>query len=318
MVDVSIVIPFLNEEENLPDLVAKLNEYAKTQSFSMEAVLVDDGSTDSSVDVLKSLVSETVPLKLVCLSKNFGSHAALRAGISEATGKYTMFFPADLQDPFSMINEMYDKASEGFDIVIACTMKSKVSLYERKTSSFYSFLMRKFVSRDYPRHSVRNLLFNEKVKKVVTCNVESSSSLHMQIINMGFRQAIVGVSVEKRNKGKSKWTFSKKFKIFLDSFLGFSYLPIRFITVFGILAACFGVLFAIWVFIAKVTGFHDYESGFPTIFSVLLIGFGMTNFAIGISAEYIWRTLEVARNRPVFIIDSVETLSGKSRSEEGK
>jgi dolichol-phosphate mannosyltransferase len=310
MPDVSLVIPFLNEAENLPELVHQLNEYANSCGFSIEAVLVNDGSTDESVQVLRDAVS-SVSIKLVCLSKNFGSHAAIRAGITQATGKYTMFFSADLQEPFSMIGKMYEKACEGYDIVIARKSAVQISWAERVFSSLSTSLFRKFAVPDFPKGGANNFLFSAKVRERICENVENNSSIHMQIVNMGYRRAIIDVALTKRYKGKSKWTFSKKVKLFIDSFVAFSYMPIRLISMLGIFMFLAGVIYALWIIIASLTGLVEFDAGFPTLISVLLLGFGLTNFALGIVAEYIWRTLDAARGRPVFIIDTVEELSGK-------
>ena len=307
MIAVSLVIPFLNEEDNLVELIRQLNEYAKTQEFSMEAVFVDDGSTDSSVQVIREAISD-VPVKLVRLSRNFGSHAAIRAGLTQATGSYTMFFSADLQEPFSMIGEMYSKACEGFDIVIARKAETQISASERFFSNLATALTRKFAMKDYPRGGANNFLFSAKVRDCICQNIENNSSIHMQLVSIGFRKTIIDVSLNKRHKGRSKWTFWGKFKLLVDSFVAFSYMPIRAISLLGILLFISGVLYALWIIVASLTGWVEFDSGFPTLITVLLLGFGLTNFSLGIVAEYVWRTLDASRNRPVFIIDTVEEI----------
>jgi len=313
MVDVSLVIPFLNEEDNLSELIRQLNIYAETQDFSIEAILVDDGSTDSSVQVLREIISK-VPIRLVRLSKNYGSHAAIRAGLTQANGMHTMFFSADMQEPFSMIGEMYKIAHEGYDVVVARKSEVQISWSERFFSSLSTSLFRKFAVKDYPKGGANNFLFSQKVREHICNNIESNSSIHMQIINMGFKRAIIDVSLNKRNAGKSKWTFSKKFKLLIDTFVAFSYTPIRAISMLGILMFIAGILYALWIIIATLTGYVDFDAGFPTLISVLLLGFGLTNFALGIVAEYIWRTLDAARGRPVFIIDTVEDITNDKNS----
>ena len=313
MRDVSLVIPFLNEEDNLGELIIKLNEYAKNQPFSMEAVFVDDGSTDASVTVLRMAESE-VPLRLVRLSKNYGSHAAIRAGITKTMGRFVMFFSADLQEPFSMIDEMYAKICEGYDIVMARRAQVQVPRSEKWFSNLYTSLIRKFAIKDYPKGGANNFMFSYKVKDELCKNVEANSSIHMQIIDMGFRRGTIDVSLKERSHGKSKWTLSKKIKLFIDSFLAFSYAPIRAISIIGVLLLAIGTLYALFIFITSITGMIWFDPGFPTIISVLLLGFGITNFSIGVVAEYLWRTLDAARGRPVFVIDDVEELGGGEES----
>ena len=312
MIDVSLVIPFLNEEENLKELVVQLNEYAKSQRFSIEAVFVDDGSKDNSVTVLRMVESE-VPLRLVRLSKNYGSHAAIRAGITKTIGRYAMFFSADLQEPFSMIGEMYAKVCEGYDVVVARKAEVQVSSSEKRFSNIYTSLVRTFAIKDYPKGGANNFMFSSKVKEELCKNIEANSSIHMQIIDMGFHRTTIDVSLNERNHGKSKWTLSRKIKLFIDSFLAFSYAPIRGISIIGIVLLVLGVLYALFIFITSITGIIWFNPGFPTIISVLLLGFGITNFSIAVVAEYLWRTLDAARGRPVFIIDDVEELG---RGEE--
>ena len=309
MIDISLVIPFLNEEDNLGELVDQLNEYANVQPFSVEVVFVDDGSTDASVQVLRMAESK-VPLRLVRLSKNYGSHAAIRAGVTKATGRYVMFFSADLQEPFSMIGEMYAKACEGYDVVMARRAEVRVSVSDKLFSKLYTLLVRKFAVENYPKGGANNFMFSFKVKDELCKNVEGNSSVHMQIIDMGFRCATIDVSLKERNRGKSKWTLSKKIKLFIDSFLAFSYAPIRTISIIGVLLLVIGTLYALFIFVTSITGVIWFNPGFPTIISVLLLGFGITNFSIGVVAEYLWRTLDAARGRPVFIIDEVEELNG--------
>ena len=314
MADVSLVIPFLNEKENLEDLLVQLNEYAGKQSFSIEAILVDDGSTDESVQIIKSIITDSISSKLICLSKNYGSHAALRAGISQSDSDYTMFFSADLQEPFTIIGDMYEKAREGYDIVAARKAEVHVSFFEMLFSNIYTTLIRRFAVRDYPRGGANNFLFNEKVKNLLNKNIESNSSIHMQLIDMGFRRAIIDVSMNQRNKGKTKWTLSKKIKLFIDSFLAFSYAPIRAISLLGITFFMAGFIYALWIILAKLSNSVTFDAGFPTIICVLLLGFGSSNYALCIVAEYLWRTLDAARARPVFIIDTIETLSTKNEN----
>ncbi|MCL2247808.1 MAG: glycosyltransferase family 2 protein [Oscillospiraceae bacterium] len=308
MIDVSLVIPFLNEEENLGELMSQLDEYAHTQSFAIEAVFVDDGSTDSSVEILRKMNPQNVKVRLIRLSKNFGSHAAIRAGITQASGKYTMFFSADLQEPFSMIDEMFSKSLEGYDIVMARKASVQIPFFERLFSNLYTSLIRKYAIKDYPAGGANNILFSKKVKEQICNNAENNSSIFLQICSFGFKRTSIDVSLNQRHKGQSKWTFSKRVKLFIDSFVAFSYTPIRVISLMGILLFLAGVIYALWIVIARLTGFVDFDAGFPTLVSVLLVGFGLTNFSLSVVAEYIWRTLDASRNRPVFIIDTVEEL----------
>ncbi len=302
--DISIIIPFLNESENMEYLVSVLNGYFSNVPFQGEVVFVNDGSTDDSVSRIKSLEKKGYQVKIVSLSKNYGSHAALRAGIKNANGSLITFLYADLQDPVELISSLYAKIQEGNDIVWAHRNSTKVPLFEKLFSLFYGYMMRKFVLDNYPDKGFDIVMFNQKIANQLNENIEKNSSVFLQILGMGFRQESISYDKRQRLSGKSKWTFSKKVKLFVDSFVAFSFSPIRFVTIIGFLFFFIGAAWALYVILRKIF-VNDISSGWPALISTILIGFGITNISLGIIAEYLWRTLDASRKRPVFIIDEI-------------
>jgi dolichol-phosphate mannosyltransferase len=144
----------------------------------------------------------------------------------------------------------------------------------------------------------------------VNNNVEANSSIFLQILGMGFRQESITYKKRERTVGISKWTISKKIKLFIDSFVAFSYAPIRFVTIVGILFFIIGFFWTVYIIIRELF-YHNLASGWPALVSILMIGFGITNISLGIIAEYLWRTLDASRKRPVFIIDKILDLNDK-------
>lgn len=306
--DVTIIVPFLNEEENIPELHAGLEAYAASVPFALEVVFVDDGSTDRSAQAISALKPVHYAAKLVRLSRNFGSHAALRAGLTVAAGRYTTSIGADMQEPLSMVTAMYDKILEGYDVVCVEKAKVQVGFGEKLFSHLYAGLIRRYAVPSMPQNGMNNQMFSQKVRDELNAHIEANSSLHLQILNMGFKTALIESEIGERKHGQSKWTLGKKIKLFIDSFVAFSYMPIRFISVFGILLSLIGFLYAIVIIIMKLADPAALSAGWPTLISIVLIGFGITNVSLGIVAEYLWRTLDAARNRPVFLIDTVTEL----------
>lgn len=308
---VSVIIPFLNEEENIPLLVEALNSYFEAEkSISAEIIFVNDGSTDRSVAALRQQQHRSYSCKLVSLSKNFGSHAALRAGIQNANSDYVTFMYADLQDPLKLVKEMHaliTKNSDHTDIVWATRQTTESGAFEAGFSKLYSGLMKKYVSKNYPDKGFDIVMFSRKVAQQLNQNIEANSSVFLQILTMGFRQEFIHYAKEARKKGKSKWTLSKKIKLFIDSFIAFSYMPIRFVTAMGFLFFIIGIVFSAYLVIRKLA-YNDLVSGWPMLISILMLGFGITNISLGIIAEYLWRTLDASRKRPVFIIDEILDL----------
>jgi glycosyltransferase involved in cell wall biosynthesis len=313
---VSIIIPFLNEEENIVSLVEKLSDYfEKETNFEVEVIFVNDGSTDNSKNLLVKQYHKNYSSKIISFSKNFGSHAALRAGIQNASGDYVTFMYADLQDPIQLISQLYNKIEkENNEIVWATRNSTNNSFFESFFSKFYSSLMKKYVSSSYPEKGFDVVMFSKKVAVVINQNIEANSSIFLQILTLGFNQDFIFYNKQLREKGVSKWTLSKKIKLFIDSFIAFSYAPIRFVTIIGITLFISGIGFSLYLFIRKIL-YNDLVSGWTMLISILTIGFGITNISLGIIAEYLWRTFDSARKRPVFIIDDIIEIK-KNKNDE--
>ncbi|PCJ81810.1 MAG: glycosyl transferase family 2 [Flavobacteriales bacterium] len=314
---VSIIVPVFNEEQALPFFLTELQEFIFSKpNLSFELLFVNDGSTDNTVEILKKHEHIGYATKIILLSKNFGSHAASRAGLHYATGHYATFWAVDLQYPINLIDQLYHKCIEGADIVWAERESTKSGLFEKFFSHIYSLLMKKFVSNDYPEKGFDTVFFNRKVIDKLNQNVESNSSVLLQILTMGFQQASVCFEKQARTAGKSKWTLSKKIKLFIDSFVAFSYAPIRFVTIIGIAFFILGSMWTLYIVLRELI-VGDLDPGWPALVAVLMVGFGVTNISLGIIAEYLWRTLDVSRKRPVFIIDEIiEAEADKLATEE--
>lgn len=306
---VTVIIPIFNEYEGIPFLVDSLNEFfGQNSNLNAEVIFVNDGSRDNSVERLSSLSHKTYKAKVISFSRNFGSHAALRAGISHASGDYICFNYADLQDPLELVIRMKELMDQGNDIIWAQRESTKVPWGEKMFSKFYARLMQKFAFKNFPEKGFDIVMFNKKVAAEVNKNVEANSSIFLQILGMGFRQTSITYKKRERQTGVSKWTLSKKIKLFIDSFVAFSYAPIRFVTIVGIIFFIVGVIWSVYIVVRKIA-FDDLRAGWPAMMSILMIGFGITNISLGIIAEYLWRTLDASRKRQVFIIDDIKELN---------
>lgn len=307
--DISIIVPFLNEADNLPVVLSSLQEYcSKLGCLSFEVLFVDDGSTDDSLEVLNRSRLKGVAVKAIKLSKNFGSHAALRAGIECASGEYLVFLYADLQDPLELVGRLYEQCRLGYDIVWA-SRESGPGTNHTLGSLFYAFLMRNFVISAYPQSGFDVVMFTRKIQAEMNKNVEANSSIFLQILSLGHKQSRISYVKRERKIGESKWTLGKKIKMLIDSFVAFSFLPLRLVTVAGIFYFIAGLCWTGYLVIRQLI-WNDIVSGWPALMSVLLTGFGLTNISLGVIAEYIWRTLDVARQRPVFVIEQIIPLPG--------
>jgi polyisoprenyl-phosphate glycosyltransferase len=307
-VDVSVIVPFLNESENVRPLISAIRSFrSRHPSVSYEFIFVDDGSTDDSIAKIVENGDGDALFKILKLSKNVGSHAALRAGILHATGDLITFMYADLQDPIDLINRMH-QASNGYAIVWAHRSQTSGKLFERMFSKMYARLMQRFVAPGFPSSGFDVVMFSSKVQAQLNQNIEANSSVFLQLLTLGFRQQVISYEKTERKFGKSKWTFSKKVKLLVDSFVAFSFAPIRAVTIAGIVLFIMGVLFSGYLIFRKLV-YNDLTQGWAMLMSILMIGFGITNISLGILAEYLWRTLDSSRKRPVFIVDEIIELT---------
>jgi len=299
---VSVVVPFLNEEENMDRFCEYIDEQAGKAEYDLEVIFVDDGSSDDSIVRIKSFEFKNCKtVKLIRLSKNFGSHAAIRAGISKATGDYCTYIEADLETPADILDVMYENICKGYDAVYIERTAVEKNIFSKMASGIFASLMRKHAVRNYRQGGINNIMMNRKIMDFLNSNIENNSSLQLQIIDAGFESIIVGMDYRSRKAGKTKWSFSKKTKLFIDSFVSFSYYPLRLVTGVGIIFALAGAVYGIYLIVIRLL-YQELQQGFATIMAIMLLGFGITNISLGIIAEYLWRTFDAAKGRPVFLI----------------
>ncbi len=304
----SIIVPFLNEEDGILLCCKALEQYANELTFPLEVIFVDDGSTDQSVKILKEYKFEYVSsAKIVQLSKNYGSHAAIRSGVNHASYDACTWMGSDLQEPKEFLQLSYEKLQEGYDAVYVEKKSVKVSKANRSFSKIYSKLMQKYAVSNYSSGGISTIVFNRKIIDYLNDNVESNSSIMLQIMDAGFKNCTISLDFNERLTGVSKWTLAKKIKLFIDSFVAFSFMPIRLVSIIGICMFVIGVIIGIATIVNKIMN-PDVPIGYSTLASIMALGFGITNISLGIIAEYLWRTYDAARKRPVFLVSSVEEL----------
>ncbi len=305
----SIVVPFLNESDGIGAYCTAMDNYAGKVQFPIELVFVDDGSTDDTTEVVKAYRFQNISTaKLLTLSKNFGSHAAIRAGVMHSTYAICTWMGSDLQEPIEFLQMSYEKILQGYDTVYIEKNSIRVSKVNRRFSKVYSSLMRKYAVKNYSSGGISNIVFNGKVKQLLNENIESNSSIMLQIMDAGYRSATISLDYKERFAGVSKWTLSKKIKLFIDSFVAFSFAPIRLVSLLGIFMFLAGFIIGAVSVVNKIMN-PAVPIGYSTLASIIALGFGVTNISLGIIAEYLWRAYDAARRRPAFIVSEIVDLS---------
>ncbi|BDF62436.1 glycosyl transferase [Christensenellaceae bacterium] len=305
MKKLSIIIPVYYNEQNLRPLYNDLKEKALSSlPCDYEIIFVDDGSKDNSFAVMQELKRADEKIKTVKLARNFGEHAALLAGLSVCSGDCAVRKAADLQEPSEMIVEMFEKYEEGNKVVLAVRADREDPAGQKTLSSLYTNTVRRFALKNMPEGGLDSFLIDRQIIDLIVNMNENNAPVTELILWSGFSSANVYYVRKKREIGKSGWTFSKKVKMTMDSLLGFSYFPIRCILAVGgvsfAAAAVWGVVLAVLALMGNVVQPHIVLA----FLLVLVLGIVMT--AMGILGEYLWRTFDAARKRPVFIIDETD------------
>jgi polyisoprenyl-phosphate glycosyltransferase len=308
---VSIVVPVYCNAASLPDLHQRLTAIAeKAPEHAFQFVFVDDGSTDASWEALRGLAAGDERVKLVKLSRNFGSNQALLAGLANAEGDAIATLAADLQDPPELLPEMLREWQAGRKVVLAARRnRFDPGLTNAFADAFYA-LFRRFAISSMPRRGFDFFLIDRSVCELVNRIQENNTYLMGLILWMGFDPACVYYDrpARKTGYGTSQWTGRKKVKYFVDSFVAFSYAPLRAASLLGLGIAALGVLYALLVIVLRLTRGFEVQ-GWASLMVALLVLSGVQLFVTGVLGEYLWRTLDETRKRPRFIVEEVRAAN---------
>lgn len=306
MKTISVVVPVYYNEESLPLLFAellKVEQIIAAKECCLELIFVDDGSGDNSMLELMKIKQQRPETKIIKLTRNFGAVHASKTGIKYVTGDCFMVLAADLQDPPALIPTLLDRWMQGKKFV-ACTREDRDDpMLSKMFAAIYYRILRKFVVPEYPAGGFDLALMDRALLPFMQ---NSNKNINPNLFSywLGFQPDIIKYSRQKRMYGKSRWTFSKKIKFFIDSLLGFSMFPIRMISTLGLIISCASFIYGLVIVINALLGKAD-VSGFPTIVALLSFLLGLVIVMLGIIGEYIWRIFDEVNNRPESVIDEI-------------
>jgi polyisoprenyl-phosphate glycosyltransferase len=314
----SVVVPFLNEQETLPLLKERFSTLANLPE-TYEFVFVSDGSTDQSVEFIERWAAEDPRVKLVVFTRNFGHQPAVCAGLEFAQGDYVAIMDADLQDPPEIMLEMYRMAqAENFDVVYSVREHRDTSLLKRLAYRLFYWLYSYFAespvnmdSGDFSvlsRHAVNELLaLPERVRFV--------RGLRSWL---GLRSKAVPTTRPERVAGQPQYSWSKLISLAIRGITSFSTQPLRLATVGGLLLCTVALLVSlIYVGYWAFSGLHKTLPGFTTIVVLILFLNGVQFLLLGIIGEYVGQIFMEVKRRPVFIVERTINLAPRSCSFPG-
>jgi glycosyltransferase involved in cell wall biosynthesis len=305
---VSVVVPVLNEEDNLPALRERVR--SALHDVPHELVLVDDGSTDGSVSIVESWIAREDGVVLVKLSRNFGMEVAMSAGIDHASGDYIVLMHADLQDPPELIGEMLAKARAGADVVYARRIGRDESLLKRQLATAFYTMMERLARTPYQGQAGDFRLMTRRVVQELRAMPEHRRFLRGMVAWVGFEQ----VPIEYRRAGRLAGrgaSYRALFRLAFEALASFSDVPLALATVAGTTIAVLSALTAIGILVATIPGWVAASLGVWTLVVLLFLG-GVQLISVGIVGRYLARVHEQTLGRPLYVVDRVAGSSGAS------
>lgn len=311
----SLVIPVYRNESNLPSLLAAVSGLNQQLGGLLQAIFVVDGSPDLCYEILREqLPAQRFNSRLILLSRNFGSFAAIRAGLQHARGDYCAVMAADLQEPPELILEMAHLLAQGqVDVVIGVREGRHDPLPGRWASQAFWWLYRRYVVPDMPLGGVDIFACNQAFRTQLLQLEERHSSLVAQVFWLGFRRAQVSYVRRPRQHGTSAWTVRKKINYLMDSVFAFTDLPIRLLIRVGALGAVLSAGFGLLAVLARLLGDIQVPGYTATMFAITLLG-SLNLLGLGIVGSYAWRSYENTKQRPLAVVLKIDDINPDATS----
>lgn len=304
----SIVSPVYRAEQILPELVRRIVVTLTPGNIDFEIILVEDASPDNSWSVIELLASQNPQIKGIKLSRNFGQHYAITAGLDQAKGDWVVVMDCDLQDRPEEIPALLEKAKEGFDVVLARRANRQDGFFKRLSSKlFYRTLA--WLTGSHQDETIANFgIYHQKVIREIIGMRESIRYFPTMVRWVGFRQTAIDVVHAANEERGSSYNFKRLFNLALDIMLAYSDKPIRLTVKLGLLVALTGFLFAIYTFIRYLQG-EIIVAGYASLIISLWMLTGFILVTLGMVGLYVGKTFEGVKKRPIYIVEKVTTTA---------
>lgn len=314
---VTIIVPCYNEEESLPLFYEEITKVAKEiKQVKFELLFINDGSKDKTLSILRKISESDNRVRYVSFSRNFGKEAAMYAGFEEANGDYVAVMDADLQDPPSLLPQMYQIIKDEEYDCVATRRITRAG--EPPIRSFFARIFYKLINKI----SKTDIVDGARDYRLMTRQMVDSI-LSMKEYNrfskgifgwIGFNTKWLAYENIERIAGETKWSFWKLFLYSLEGIVAFSTLPLTIASIFGILF-CFIAFIMIIVIIIRTLAFGDSTSGWPSLVCIIFLVSGIQLFCIGIIGQYLSKTYLETKKRPIYIVKETEKQKSKNNKK---
>jgi len=314
-IDLSIVIPLFNEEEVVPFLIQEINKVGATISKNYEVILVDDGSTDNTFELIKKASDQDPKFKVIKFSRNFGQQAALNAGIDFAGGDMVVTMDGDLQYPPSLIPEFIKHVENGYDIVIGERLNNEQNNIIREMAGRFFYKVLTLISGLEFRNANDFALYNRRVVEVLKKMPERERYLRGIVQWVGFKKKYIKFSVSKRGGGVPKYNFKKLTGLVLSGITSFSAFPLRLAFWVGLFVFIVSIAFSTYVVWDHYANPNPFIAGWATLVILVLFLGSIQLMVLGVVGEYLYKMFNEVKGRPLYIISETRNMEDDTMKE---
>ena len=312
--DISIIVPLYNEQAVFDNLIERLVKVIDTTLFSCEVLLIDDGSTDNTRQLVEKICEKDSRFTGILLSRNHGHQLAVSAGLANVRGqKGAMIIDGDLQDPPELVKEFYELLMNGYDVIYAIRKNRKESFLKKVAYSTYYRLQKKISSFTIPIDSGDFSMLSRRVVDTMNNMPEQSRYLRGMRAWVGFKQIGYEYDRDERQAGETKYSWKKLFELAFNGIFNFSDFPVKFITRMGFITVVFSLIYFGYNIYRKLF-YDDVPQGFTATILAIILFSGVQLISLGLIGEYVLRIYNQVRKRPLFIIEKI-IQEGKEKSE---
>lgn len=304
-IDISIIVPLYNEEQVFEQLIQRLTNVINSTAFSCEVILVNDGSSDKTPELIEAVCSKDRRFTGILLSRNHGHQLAVSAGLAHVRGKKgAMIIDGDLQDPPELVNEFYEYLCNGYDVIYAIRKNRKEGFLKKLAYTSYYRLQKKISSFNIPIDSGDFSMLSKRVVDNMNSMPEQSRYLRGMRAWVGFKQIGYEYDRDERQAGETKYSWKKLFELAFNGIFNFSDFPVKIITRLGFITVLFSLIYFAYNVYRKVV-YNDVPQGFTATILAIILFSGVQLISLGLIGEYVLRIYNQVRNRPLFVVDKI-------------
>jgi glycosyltransferase involved in cell wall biosynthesis len=312
----SLVLPIYNEEEVIPELHSRLQEFLGKLGLPAEVLFVNDGSKDRSMELLREVTRGEPRYRVLSFARNFGHQTAITAGVDYARGEAVVVMDADLQDPPEVVLEMVDKWRAGFDVVYGRRRKREgETWFKLITARWFYRIFAAMIPIQVPLDTGDFRLMSRRVVIALRALRETHRFVRGMVAWVGFRQTEVLYDRPGRFAGETKYPLRKMVRFAIDGITSFSVLPLRFATYLGMLTSIGSVGIIVWALLAKFVYHHVVQGWTGTIIAIAMFA-SVQLLMVGILGEYVGRIYEEVKRRPLYVVGDTVNLPRERDDDE--